>query len=276
MKSLINENKSSPVIEVKALKNALLDSDILSVLQKQSLHNSIHLINENDDKIEALLTASVGVKRQFGEQFIISYIKHDNVPIDFLSICQSFTLAEVIRFLYILLTLEQNIDVKLLAKNYYQYGDESEKVTLLKLLTLFDRQGEVLQTAIKACRCNSLVEFSAIALRNDFPAYYFPELNFNQLVLKSLFMGLEIDEINGLSTRLNEKLSNMCFAYAVEQALAERNLPSSVWQAIRINDLDTENNLLVDKYLTYFANLAENHQQQIETLIKQQSLSILL
>lgn len=264
---------------VYLLKNTLVESGAFSEPQTKHIVNSFCSIEESDDKLEALLTASVGVKRLFGEQLIANFL--NNIIFDaaneaVFSSYRQLTLAEFIRFLYILLTLEQAIDVKLLAKHYYQYGDESEKATLLKVLALVDLNGETLQTAIKACRCNSLVEFSAIALANDFPASHFPELNFNQLVLKSLFMGLEIDEINGLANRLNEKLSNMCFAYAVEQALAERNLPSSVWQAIRINDLDKENSLLVNKYLKHFANLAENHQQQIETLIKQQSPNILL
>lgn len=259
---------------VYLLKNTLLASDIFSQLQHNHIVDNFGAIETSEDKLEALLTASVGVKRVFGEQLVATYCKQLNKA-EFASYLQ-LTLAEFIRFLYILLTIEKTIEVKLLAKHYYQYGDESEKATLLKLLPLVDINGDALPTAIKACRCNSLVEFSAIALNNHFPASYFPELNFNQLVLKSLFMGLEIDQINGLASRLNEKLSNMCFAYAVEQALAERNLPASVWQAIRISDLDKENSLLVNKYLAHFANLTKNHQQQIETIIKQQSLSVLL
>ncbi|HCM48524.1 MAG TPA: hypothetical protein DIS98_13860, partial [Colwellia sp.] len=150
-----------------------------------------------------------------------------------------------------------------LLKQYYRGADESEKIAWLKGLLYVDEHGVALNTVINASRCNSLNEFSALALNNDYVAQHFPELNFNQLVLKSLFMGLDISCISTLSSRLNARLTNMCFSYAIEQALANRIPPASIWLAILPNELNDENSLLVTQYLSHFYQQDDNHKQKI-------------
>ena len=51
--------------------------------------------------------------------------------------------------------------------------------------------------------------FEAIACENPFPARYFPELNFNQMVLKALFNGVALARIVGLRRRRNPELARM-------------------------------------------------------------------
>lgn len=276
-------------IELIALKKWLF-THVLTVNASQKIvEDLLNDINQSgEEPLDALLNSSVGVKRTFGEARLETLIhvqqgqdeENNNeaycLTEQFIHYFSNYTLTEIIRLLLILKALEQTSSVKLLIKNYYQYSDESEKIALLKAYYFIDLEGEASATAIKACRCNSLTEFSAIALNNHYPALFFPELNFNQLVLKSLFMGLNIDVIKGLSTRLNRALSNMCFAYAVEQALAHRNLPATVWLAINADELDEENQALLPQYLRHYAQLDTQHQQQIKTLIKQQSLTFLL
>ncbi|AWB67417.1 hypothetical protein C2869_13640 [Saccharobesus litoralis] len=230
--------------------------------QKSWLNKALQTLDSTEDVENDILNLSVVVKRKFGEGVC---------PLEGFS---HFNLAEFIRLL--LLNQCQNMPIALLAKHYYQFGDETEKCALLKGLPYIDECGSAVQTAIKACRCNSLVEFSAIALSNPYPAQFFPELNFNQLVLKSLFMGLEISQIHSIEQRLNAKLSNMCFAYAVEQALAERNLPASVWLAVTLDELDEDNRKQFEQYAKHYYQLDEAHRQQLDNLISQQSLSLQL
>ncbi|HLV01258.1 MAG TPA: EboA domain-containing protein, partial [Acidobacteriota bacterium] len=72
----------------------------------------------------------------------------------------------------------------------------------------------------------------AIACRNPYPARYFPELNFNQMVLKCLFVGVEIHRIVGLGERFNPELSRMCNDYVDEREAAGRSVPVEVWLAL--------------------------------------------
>ncbi len=254
---------------------------LLEASQQSWLEQAILAIRNTKADTDALelelLNQSVFVKRKFSQA-----VELDN-PF------QSFTLAELVR-MYLLAqaghTLELLVgrdnsqasgqSLKTLLKNYYQLGDESEKCALLKSLPFIDIEGVAVQTAIKAGRCNSLIEYSAIALNNPYPAQFFPELNFNQLVLKSLFMGLDIQAINQLDTRLNVKLSNMCFSYAIEQALADRVPPASIWLAIQFADLDDENRAQVAHYLQHFFTCDPTHKKQIEQVLSEQNATHLL
>jgi L-ribulose-5-phosphate 3-epimerase len=55
-------------------------------------------------------------------------------------------------------------------------------------------------------------------------------------VLKCLFMGIPLDLITGLSTRLDQTLRDMVAAYAQERTVAGRAVPAD---AQRILDLST-------------------------------------
>jgi hypothetical protein len=188
--------------------------------------------------------------------------------------------AEIVRILLIYAAVENIIknlggdstEQQKLLKQYYRSGDESEKCALLKGLSLLDKNGTSVSTAINATRCNSLNEFSALALNNDYPADYFEELNFNQLVLKSLFMGLNISLINKLDNRLNENLSNMCFAYAIEQALADRVPPASLWLALKYEHLTQEHLAEFNHYLNHFYRADEQHKAIILDLMQSDTL----
>ena len=55
----------------------------------------------------------------------------------------------------------------------------------------------------------------------------------------------------------------MCFAYAIEQALANRIPPASIWLAILPDELNDENSPLVTQYLSHFYQQDDNHKQRI-------------
>ena len=167
------------------------------------LDNAVSTLATSSDPINQLLDLSVVVKRQ-----ITSAINSTEATLRY---CDN---SEIIRLLLLLSLFEQHPELhnKVTLKQYYQAGDSSEKAALLKGLSLLDPQGEAVNLAVNAARCNSVDEFSALALFNDYPAEHFAELNFNQLVLKTLFIGLDIIQISKLSSRLNAKLSNMCMS----------------------------------------------------------------
>ena len=107
-------------------------------------------------------------------------------------------------------------------------GDQGEQESLLRLLMLLPDPTAVLADAIDACRTNSEVVFRAIACGNPYPAAHFPDLNFNQLVLKAVFMNVPVAEIHGLAARITPELLRMADDFATERRAAGRPVPEDI------------------------------------------------
>ena len=114
----------------------------------------------------------------------------------------------------------------------YDQGDAREQQSWLRALPVFPQPDRFLSTAIDACRTNIVPLFEAIACENPFPARYFPDRNFNQLVLKALFNGIAMNRIVGLSGRLNQELARMAADYAAERRAAGRSVPPDIGAAM--------------------------------------------
>jgi hypothetical protein len=119
-----------------------------------------------------------------------------------------------------------------MALKCYELGDSREQQSWLRALCLLPKPERFLGTAIDACRSNILPLFEAIACENPYPDRHFPELNFNQLVVKSLFNGVAIERIVGLRRRANAELSRMTYDYLCEREAAGRAVPADIWLAL--------------------------------------------
>lgn len=107
-------------------------------------------------------------------------------------------------------------------------GELGEQASLLRALSLLPEPSRFVDIAVEACRTNAADVFSAIALDNPHPADTFPEHNFNQMVLKALFIGIPVERIVGLERRANVELKRMLAAYASERQAAGRSVPDGV------------------------------------------------
>jgi hypothetical protein len=114
----------------------------------------------------------------------------------------------------------------------YEQGAAREQQSWLRGLPVLPQAESFLPHAIDACRGNILPLFESIACENPYPARWFPELNFNQMVLKALFNGVSLRRIVGLQARLNAELSRMAAAYASERRAAGRSVPSDISMAM--------------------------------------------
>ena len=110
----------------------------------------------------------------------------------------------------------------------YEFGDSREQQSWLRALSILPRCERFLSTAIDASRTNIIPLFEAIACENPYPARYFPELNFNQMVLKCMFNQIALRRIVGLESRLNQELSRMATHYAAERKAAGREVPPDI------------------------------------------------
>src|SRR5258706_2370923 len=114
----------------------------------------------------------------------------------------------------------------------YERGDSREQQSWLKALPLLPGPESFLNVAIDACRTNILPQFECIACENPYPGRYFPDLNFNQLVLKAMFNGISLARIVGLNGRSNSELSRMALDYAAERRAAGRSVPADLALAL--------------------------------------------
>ncbi len=115
-----------------------------------------------------------------------------------------------------------------LVADCYGRGDNRERQAVLRALLLLPDPGRFLPLAVDACRSHVQPVFEAIACENAYPAEYFPELNFNQMVLKALFIGVRLHRIIGVDERGNPELARMAEDYASERRAAGRSIPDDI------------------------------------------------
>ena len=86
-----------------------------------------------------------------------------------------------------------------LAQGVFKTGDNDERAALLRALSILPEPERFVDLAIDACRTHVQTVFEAIACENPYPSRYFPEHNFNQMVLKAFFTGVAVKRIEGLA-----------------------------------------------------------------------------
>ena len=119
-------------------------------------------------------------------------------------------------------------DFSALVEECYRQGDGAERQAVLRALPLLPAPERFLETAVDACRSHIQPLFESIACENPYPARYFPELNFNQMVLKALFTGVALARVIGCDGRVTSELSRMAADYASERRAAGRSVPPDI------------------------------------------------
>jgi hypothetical protein len=114
----------------------------------------------------------------------------------------------------------------------FEAGEVSELVALYQALPLLPHQETHVLRAAEGLRTNIKPVFAAIAHRNPFPAERFDEAQWNQMVLKCLFVGLPLWPIVGLDERVNVPLMRMLCDYAHERWAAGRTVSPELWRCV--------------------------------------------
>ena len=194
------------------------------------LESALQTLSTSND-INELGLYSAMARRKIGNAQLETNPSLDT-PFGSLSL-HGWPLADLVRLRLIMRYMQANSGTQdSILKAYYRMGDEAEKIVLIRALILFAPDDAVLDIALDAGRCNSLNILSALNIDNPFPARFYPQPAFNQMVLKALFTGLPISRIVGLEHCANDDLTRMCESYVIERELANRDVPVDIWLAI--------------------------------------------
>lgn len=120
-------------------------------------------------------------------------------------------------------------------REVYMRGDFREQAAVLRSLCFLPEPERFTDLAIDACRTNVVDVFEAIASENNFPADHFPDLNFNQMVLKAIFMEVAAGRTAKLAARTTPKLKRMVTDFASERRAAGRTVSDDIAMIVDID-----------------------------------------
>lgn len=111
-------------------------------------------------------------------------------------------------------------------------ADMGELVALYGSLPLLPHPDRFKKRAAEGVRTNMGDVYEAVALDTPYPAEFMEEAPWNQLVLKTLFVGKPLCRIYGLEERSNAKLARMLTDYAHERWAAGRPVSPELWRPV--------------------------------------------
>ncbi|TDQ17109.1 hypothetical protein DFQ04_1761 [Algoriphagus boseongensis] len=114
----------------------------------------------------------------------------------------------------------------------FETSEMHELQALFAALPLMPYLEDLLSRAIDGCRTNMTIVFDAIALNNPYPPSHFPEANWNQMVLKAIFMQRPIYRIQNLEQRRNPALAQIASDFAHERWAAGRKVMPELWRLV--------------------------------------------
>ena len=110
----------------------------------------------------------------------------------------------------------------------FKAGELNELVALYSALPILAHPEAWRFQATEGIRNNIADVQSAIMLHNPYPADYFDEAAWNQMVLKAFFTDKDVTQITGLAERKNARLAQTLADYAAERRAAGRSLPPNI------------------------------------------------
>ncbi len=245
---MLSKDKIINLADIKARLTTEIDKSILEQAQ-QWLQKAIHVINESDQVIEDLGLYSAMAKRKLGSSKLNNPAAIDSwfSPLDI----SRWTTADIGRLILLITAIERFPEqIDNIITSFYQMGDESEHIALTQALIFFAPAKFLTTLALDIGRTNNLEVLAALTLDNPYPASFYSETEFNQMVLKALFLGLAIERVEGIEQRANADLARMGENYVIERENANRTVPVDIWLTIGPFASETGKQQLL-KYLTH-------------------------
>ena len=107
-----------------------------------------------------------------------------------------------------------------------------EQIALLRGLPLYPAPERLVHRAAEGVRSAMQPIFEAVAHRNPYPREQFSEAQWNQMVVKALFIESRLWPIQGLDARRNPDLARMLIDYAAERRTAGRAISPELWRCV--------------------------------------------
>lgn len=131
-------------------------------------------------------------------------------------------------------------------------ADLRERVAIYSALPLLPRGEQWVEMATEGLRTNIVDVFDSIALGNPYPAKYFSDEAWNQMVLKALFISRPVYRIVGIDERVNPSLAASMSDLAHERWAAGRWVSPELWRSCQ--------DQLSDQLVEDLKRLAESEQ----------------
>ncbi|MBA3660609.1 MAG: EboA domain-containing protein [Gammaproteobacteria bacterium] len=226
-------------------------------LEKNAPEASINWLKESEKKI---ISANSDAPLFMTFSSIPRYFDSDVLPLSENDLKQFSTLrknwhpsgwssAQLART-YLLLNFAKHRgqDFKKALDKIFAAADVNELITLYQALPLFPNPNDFLLHATNGIRSNMLSVFDAIALNNPYPADFFDEIGWNQVVLKTLHVDSKVEQIIGLKRRANPQLAKALMNTAEERYAANRKIRPELWSLIGFSS-DAESIGLLKSFL---------------------------
>jgi hypothetical protein len=145
----------------------------------------------------------------------------------------NWTITQTARTMLLLSFSEKNtLDFHSIIEKLFDTAEMGELIALYAALPLLPHPELFTMRAAEGIRTNMGDVFEAIALNNPYPADYLSEEAWNNMVLKTLFVGKPLYKIYGIDKRCNPRLARMLADYAHERWAAGRNVSPELWRPI--------------------------------------------
>ncbi len=154
---------------------------------------------------------------------------------------QYWTLAEAARACILLALPASNAQTfGNLLQQTLQTADMGESLAIYKALPLLPYPETLIDKATEGVRNNMKSAYEAVALHNPFPAQYFAEGAWNQMVVKALFVDSPLRDVVGLDARANITLKQILVDLAHERWAAQRLVSPEIWRLVApfANEMD--------------------------------------
>ncbi|MUL35646.1 EboA family metabolite traffic protein [Gloeocapsopsis dulcis] len=119
-------------------------------------------------------------------------------------------------------------------------ADVRELIALYQSLPLLSYPEKHCARAAEGVRSNMTNVFNAVALRNPYPADYFDDLAWNQMILKAVFVGSPLYLVQGGDRRANPELAKMLVDYARERWAAKRSVTPELWRFVGYSEIELQ------------------------------------
>lgn len=224
---------------------------ILKIIQENANEKELIWIDSKSVNTQFLPLAFVATPRFIGKRIIQS----KRSDINGLQV-QDWTLDRLVR-VYFLLLVEKIAPENFVSQieTLFDTAEINESIALFSALPLFSQPEIWMHRATEAVRSNIGDVFNSLAFANPYPATYFTEKAWNQLVLKCIFNDKPIHLIQGIDYRANQALANTLSDFAHERWAAGRTVPAQVWRLV-VNFMNER--ILEDMETLFLSNNIQN------------------